>query len=572
MPNKLLARVPADHAQGPAKLADAAKNAATARLQEYRDVDVLAELRRDRPGVLDALDLDLLVKHVDQFLEFYAAWHPYDDATAGGYKDGREQVELLLAGRKALRDFGPAIGNDGRLKSSLDPSRESVLLANDARVRSALHLNGAEQLDGVSLVKRLAEKNRFVSTARVAIDPFIRRLAAAGRTTELDELKRLAGLLDGRGTEWFDATRDRLDDYAPFPYDTQLFYDDGRGDKEIPDEATANAFFKHVEDVRIGLGIGELPRYYAVVAADGDGVGATISGLPTKEAHQGFSARLAMFAADVAGITKTHNGALIYSGGDDVLAFVPLDKVLCYVDALRTAFAQTVNQGGIGGLTLSVGVAIVHYGAHLQNALAWARDAENEAKGHTRANGDRKNALAIALHTASGGKEATTAVHGWDDEPVTDRWLRWVTWHRRGLIPDKAAFELRDLVREFKGLGELGGAAEEQEPDDRDGRARARDVLRREVQRILIRKEPGGAKLHEDEIGDVLTRIGTDLDGLDRLVNELLIARRIARAADVANGPWAKDQPVCAGNVRLTREPEEPAGGSGRREGADDAA
>ncbi len=39
-----------------------------------------------------------------------------------------------------------------------------------------------------------------------------------------------------------------------------------------------------------------------------------------------------------------HHGALVYSGGDDVLAFLPLDTALDCAGALRASFADDLDQ------------------------------------------------------------------------------------------------------------------------------------------------------------------------------------------------------------------------------------
>ncbi|MER3438524.1 MAG: type III-B CRISPR-associated protein Cas10/Cmr2, partial [Chloroflexota bacterium] len=101
-------------------------------------------------------------------------------------------------------------------------------------------------------------------------------------------------------------------------------------------------------------------------------------------------------------------------GGDDVLAFLPLDTALPCADALRRRFDQIVNDGSTGKVrvTLSVGLAIAHYGEHLQELVKWSRDAEKAAKGADR------NALAVALHTRSGGGEPLVVTASWSSDPL----------------------------------------------------------------------------------------------------------------------------------------------------------
>ncbi|MEZ4522945.1 MAG: type III-B CRISPR-associated protein Cas10/Cmr2 [Thermomicrobiales bacterium] len=134
------------------------------------------------------IDTDLLAQQVDEFLEFYTAWLPLE--SEDDYPETRLQLMRLLAGRKALRDFGraPALATDarGRRKSMLDPSRESVLTSDEAHkdlpLRRWLKSESAEHLDGISLIKRVSsldrasKAGRFASISRIAVDPLIRRI------------------------------------------------------------------------------------------------------------------------------------------------------------------------------------------------------------------------------------------------------------------------------------------------------------------------------------------------------------------------------------------------------------
>ncbi|HXT35212.1 MAG TPA: type III-B CRISPR-associated protein Cas10/Cmr2, partial [Chloroflexota bacterium] len=99
--NKLLAIVP----DAPAERAAHARRAAEARLLAARD-DALT-VARER-GLMPLLDRSLLDQQLDGFLEWFAAWWPYNPAGPDSYPEARRQVEALLAGRKAVRDFVPA--------------------------------------------------------------------------------------------------------------------------------------------------------------------------------------------------------------------------------------------------------------------------------------------------------------------------------------------------------------------------------------------------------------------------------------------------------------------------------
>ena len=71
--------------------------------------------------------------------------------------------------------------------------------------------------------------------------------------------------------------------------------------------------------------------YYAILRADGDRMGRVIDNQAEQgeKQHQALSKALNIFAGSVRGIVEEkYQGALVYAGGDDVLALMPLHTVL----------------------------------------------------------------------------------------------------------------------------------------------------------------------------------------------------------------------------------------------------
>ncbi|MFN8525418.1 MAG: type III-B CRISPR-associated protein Cas10/Cmr2 [Chloroflexota bacterium] len=510
--NKLLAIC-----DDPADSAQRAREAAQSHLRSYRDK--MLEARRVR----DAIDVDLMNRQIESFLEWAHAWVPYDEAR---YRECRTNVERLLAGRKALRNFEQPNGPAGRPKSSLDPSRDSVIRdlgSSDEAIRSWLRLKGAEQLDGISLIKRNAESARFVSLARVAVDPLVRALDH-DHAPVLERLRQIASELSADGSdlvERFPATQGGgLAHYTAFPFDSQLFYEETALDPSLSagERSAAAEFQKQLKQTKLATA----PAYLAVLAADGDGVGRLIGSIESAARHRDLSAALAAFAAAAERIVREYHGAAVYAGGDDVLAFLPLDTALRCADTLRKEFNSSLAAFSSADLpvSLSVGVAIGHYAENLTEFVQWARNAERAAKEHRRSVGGRgvtKDALAVALHTRTGGATATTVVHGWEEDPVTALWETWVRWHVEDRIPDGAAYELRLLARELNaGASNINGFA---------------DVLAAECGRVAKRK-----RASEQVITELLTQVGaagtTDPLGRLRSVTDgLIVARRLAPVA-----------------------------------------
>ncbi len=208
---------------------------------------------------------------------------------------------------------------------------------------------------------------------------------------------------------------------------------------------------------------------------------------------------------------------MIYSGGDDVLAFVPLDYALECAHALQKAFARTLGKvfpNEANRPTFSIGMAIVHHIRPMGLSLETARKAEKLAKTNP-----GKNSLAIILEKRSG-----SPIHinqQWKPGFV-ERLLYWVDCHRADLLPDKLAYQLKFLAKELGDELKWRGI----EPEY----PQAYEFLR-----ILKRKRSQkGSKPLEEEQGIRVMQAASTLNSLDNLANELIIARIFAQAKDQA--------------------------------------
>ncbi|MDL2269590.1 type III-B CRISPR-associated protein Cas10/Cmr2 [Desulfosarcina sp. OttesenSCG-928-A07] len=78
--------------------------------------------------------------------------------------------------------------------------------------------------------------------------------------------------------------------------------------------------------------------FYALLLMDGDGMGAILSRNP--EEHTEISQALSAFTQKVPAIVSAHHGWLIYAGGDDVFALLPLNKAIDCALACKTAYEE----------------------------------------------------------------------------------------------------------------------------------------------------------------------------------------------------------------------------------------
>ncbi len=437
------------------------------------------------------LDDHLAEEQIKHFLEFYAAWVPLN----GDYPQARLQAERLLAGRKALRDFRQVPCRPGRPKSPLDPSRDTVLkMENGLRIpeqaqKEPLFLKRTEYLDAVSMLKRLLGEKGVPSTSYMAAQAIL-PIADQQAVQELQSISDHApGAVDIGDLMFPTRVQEEIEEGEP-PLSNYL----QRHQTEI-DQLRRRILTK--------FGLSECPPYYAILAADGDRMGQLISAQRDMQSHQELSEALANVADKMRAVVKNHSGYTVYAGGDDLLAFLPVNQILSCACELAAAFRKAMEpfcgDSSEAG-TLSIGVAIVHRMEMLQQALEWAREAEKEAK-------NSRNAVAIALHTRGG--VPMTAVTAFKDDPYLDEWRQWLKAFRAGLTRG-FPYELQHLAREVENA------------------SLSSESLRAEAMRIFDRKtgREGGAavKQFRPAFKQRMDRIGK-ADELRAFAEQLIVAR-----------------------------------------------
>lgn len=411
--NKILAEVPAGF--DPQALARATRDA----VHTFWRQDLAAGVKSRGGGLLAGGTDAAWDEQVATFLEFAAAWRPLDD-----YRKARQEVEQAVAARKNLRDFGPWRKLRGNVpKSSLDGARETVLRPPAQREKALARkyrIADGEQLDAVSLVKRAGgEPDQFVPVVNVVLASWI-DFAEREAPQELEALRKACSDIGLSRV-----ARGDLPCAAAFPFDASVLLR-SRWNSVFEEQGLDGDPQKwgnqHVGPLLSVLGA-PYP-YVACLVADGDRVGRAIDTLASADAHRVFSKSLARFADEARRIVEQkHRGSLVYAGGDDVLAFLPLPEVLACADALRRSFA-TVMDTACGALreadrpTLSVGVGAGHVMESMGDLLAVGREAEHLAKRGQGGSGDR-NALAVIVDKRSGGGRSWRARWDeWNGDPV----------------------------------------------------------------------------------------------------------------------------------------------------------
>ncbi len=502
IPNKLLAEVPSG--TDPEALA---RSVRTAVMHFWRD-DLAAPVKAKCSQLLTPnLTDDLWNEQIETLLEFAASWLPLGD-----YATTRQQLEQAIAGRKLLRDFSAWRYQRGNVpKSSLDGGRETVLAPPGQRSTELTHkyrITDGEQLDAVGLVKRAGgEPDQFVPVVNIALASWVAWADECAKT-ELDALKKACkeiGLAR--------VSRHDLPCAASFPFDASVFFPNRW--KTVFEEQGLPGYpniwgNEHVRPVLQKAG--EPYPYVACLVADGDHMGRALRSMTSAADHRAFSRALAGFAQHARQIIEQqHRGVLVYAGGDDILAFLPLPEALTCAESLCSRFAEAMASAGtnIASLpTLSIGLGVGHLLESLGDLLALGRRAERLAK-------EIRNALAVIVEKRSGNTYAWRA--GWDDRPVS--LLRTATELLAHRLSSRKVYEIANLLERLP------------EPVQGGLDSGWSRVLALEVRRALARTEEGG--LAPEEVGlqlDHTTDYPPLYTGVRDWVVRLLVARTFAQA------------------------------------------
>lgn len=452
-----------------------------------KTVETLAKLagrQTDRPGSWQAA--------IDHSAAVMAAERQVRKVPTGTAGEGPWPLKCALFG--SFEQMGPARTDDSRKFWE-----QAAAMGSVAKAR----LRKADRFSAPALVKRFAWGAFLSDEVR----------AGAPRQPDTATLAAIEWLGEA-GLDW-QSFRDWNGQWLHRDRQTEGEDDDDR----VPDDVWA-AIEAARKAQREKKSRARPPAYYAILMMDGDEMGKWLSGekgpalghvmhgklkrfYDTKQGgkqplewddprpltpfhHAALSSALANFSARVAPlVVEQHHGALIYAGGDDVLALLPIRQALCCARALERAFRGEPGYNGgapegyyrIDGrdllmmgptATVSAGLAVVHYKEDLRLALQEARKAEKQAKDKGR------NRLVIQAMRRSGEHAPSTLpwhlVEAVDElvrqfaDGASDRWayrLRALA-PTLGAIPDPAAWRselkrqiARNEEQERQAVGQL---------------------------------------------------------------------------------------------------------------------
>ncbi len=532
--NKIVARLPDGVAPG--EVAGACRRAVASRLRVLRDA-ALGDIHRDTSRHLQR---PLADRQIDDLIE--AQWVSVPFAPER-YADARAEAEALLRSAKQTRLWGPVPWPPAHQpKSSLDGLRESVIdpavhgtARGDESMRGRLGLDDGEHLCGVGMLKRHGKRrvpgdpdaHRFFSTPHLAARPLLDRMSkldAETRQRVEQRWRAYLGALEAEGACLDETVPARWREPILGRHDGQLLYAGRVAERlehldEVARRRAVTRVLPALHALLDALGAGgDPPPYIAVLVADGDRMGDAIVRRRSPEDHRALSAALDGFARGARQIVEEARGQLIYAGGDDVLAFVPVHRALSCAQELRLRFNKALAEfSEHGPLTLSVGLGISHFMEPMTQSLAVARRAEKLAKRD-------RDSLAVIVDKRSG---APVCVSGkWDELDVALETL--IDLHIRDEVPDK-------LGHDLEALNHLQATSS---AEDRDILA---DIVAHEFAHLLGHKRShrGDRPLSGTTRGHLIGPRPTAVDPTKiapspELAARLIVARLFARARQVA--------------------------------------
>ena len=232
-------------------------------------------------------------------------------------------------------------------------------------------------------------------------------------------------------------------------------------------------------------------------------MGRIISRCDSPEKHRRLSQKLLEFAHQARQIVSKHQGHTVYSGGDDVVALVPLSQALPLSQELAKTFRKTLEE--FNG-TASAGIVVAHHLYPLSEVVREAKDAEHTAKRMVDpATGKEKNAVCVRVLRRSG--ETLQACSSW--EILTPHFDRVVEHFAQNNLASRLVYEMSRSAYALAGLPE---------------------AFQSEMRRLITRHKTESSDIDAKALAEEWAEwLGHLPGGADELCHWLMIARFVAQ-------------------------------------------
>ena len=319
---------------------------------------------------------------------WYMQWALADeenDALLDIRKNWRSHIPTVEAGDKCTL-FGNLQEISGYIRSSKKGEGEKQKIFWD-NMRSKLYLldlKEGERLSAVALIKRLFPRaynelkgaelpENFPSTTYMSAISWIKAVIKKDKVLVADFLKE-ARKLKGHGSEVRAGIR-CLDKLAGknrdlkgfisldgnFFYSHTLLNDNLWDDRDRP---IREGLEHKLNDINEKVGF-KPDTYYALLSMDGDRMGAILQDNKDKKVQ--ISKTISAFSESVPAIIEEHHGRVIYAGGEDVFAILPVDTAIDAAVKLKEKYTKLFEPvfDSKNTATISAAIIFAHHHAPL---------------------------------------------------------------------------------------------------------------------------------------------------------------------------------------------------------------
>lgn len=221
------------------------------------------------------------------------------------------------------------------------------------------------------------------------------------RVAEIFGLPERASMLPGLERAFRDAgIRPDLAAVDPTCFFSQVIETSHPGAGRELDASQIRYLESGVNMLRHEFACGSPAPFYAVLAMDGDDLGRELRD-PGRQSP--ITAALARFTERVPDLVAEHDGFLVYAGGDDLLALLPITTALRCASALRQAYLEAFHPlagNDHGSLRVSLSGAV--YFAHIRRPLTRVLQDAHELLDQVAKEQTGRDALAVCVHKPGG--------------------------------------------------------------------------------------------------------------------------------------------------------------------------
>jgi CRISPR-associated protein Cmr2 len=319
-------------------------------------------------------------------------WRNYLPPEEAGVKcmmmDGWQELSgIVTPNIKVLDAFWEDLRKQGKLGIATDLRKHEYLcaIAFIKRRFARCFAEVSVEMPGAWTLHGWKVNASVPSVAYMAAAPWLAKVLADAPEAELkvfhEEAKRLTqsyGEYDTR-LECIDTVLNKLKDkkllWDTKSLDGNVFFETALDNKNIYEDQRQAQVVKRAlkkllaktNELRSGKALEPVSPFYAVLMMDGDSLGKQMSDINKQEA---ISKGLENFTKGVGEVIEEHSGFLIYAGGDDVLALLPLEEALNCAYKVRVNYENSFKDYPNIKTTISAAIEYAHIKMPLGKVLA----------------------------------------------------------------------------------------------------------------------------------------------------------------------------------------------------------